>query len=169
MTRLLEMSTHFFAWVAATAIAAIAGLVALAAFMRYAASAPIKETDELVGLFFFLTCFLAVSHCTVTGRQIAVTLLSDRFTGIPGKLAKIASAGATVFFLAWMGYLSIDFVNLSIIVGARSDMAQILLWPFMIFMPIMLIYLIIVTLVTAFAKVESHHDEDGDKEMWSAE
>lgn len=169
MTRLLEKSTHFFAWIAAMAIAAITGLVALAAFMRYAASAPIKETDELVGLFFFLTCFLAVSHCTVAGKQIAVTLLSDRFSGVVGRLTKVASVSATVFFLGWMGYLSLDFVNLSIIVGARSDMAQILLWPFMTFMPLMLIYLIIVTLITAIVNVDSHHEEDGDSEMWSAE
>jgi len=110
---------------------ALTAFVALSAVMRYVVQAPFSFTEELVGLLFSALIFFALPYVTLYRQHITVTLLTDRF---PPSLRrwtdKIADA-LVVLFACWFGWYAFDFAWLSYQISSRTDIASIVLWPWM--------------------------------------
>jgi len=105
--------------------------VALSAVMRYVVGAPLPFTEELVGLFFSALIFLALPYVTLHRQHIEVTLLTDRFPPALRRWTDRVANGLVILFAVWFGTYAFDFVLVSYQVQARTDIAGIVLWPWM--------------------------------------
>lgn len=110
---------------------ALTSFVALSAVMRYVAGKPFAFTEELVGLLFCALVFLALPAVTLRRQHIEVTLLRDCFGPRARQLCDIAARLLTVLFALWFGWYALDFALISYQLTSRSDMAGMLLWPWM--------------------------------------
>lgn len=121
------------------AAALIGGLMSIIVFvavsMRYVFLSPLRFTDELVGLLFSAMVFLAIPYLFACDRNIRVSLIADRLTGPIGRLVGLLSNLAIVGFFLILGSLSFDFASFSFLIGARSDIAQIPVAPWMALVP----------------------------------
>jgi TRAP-type C4-dicarboxylate transport system permease small subunit len=136
LTRIFELVSRLCLYLAAGAGALMALFVALSAVMRYVAGAPFRFTEEQVGLLFVAMVFLALPYCTFTGRDIRVTLISDRLPGSATKAARALSSILIMIFCVGFGLLALDFTALSYELKSLTDMAGITLYPWMAIMPL---------------------------------
>lgn len=107
-------------------------------FRRYLLGTPIAVTEELAALLFVATSFCSIPYGLMAGRHIRLQVLGDR---LPLRLAAWASVvgdflGAGV--LAIVVIQLVAFARYSQEVGARTDVSELLLWPWMMVMPSML-------------------------------
>jgi TRAP-type C4-dicarboxylate transport system permease small subunit len=66
-------------WVTAAVMAAMAGLVSLQVFFRYALDSSIDSADELSRLFFVWAMFLAIPHGIKIGIHVGIDILVRQF------------------------------------------------------------------------------------------
>lgn len=125
----------------------MAAFVALSAIMRYAVGAPFRFTEEQVGLLFVAMVFLALPYCTLTGRDIRVTVVSDMLPRNLVRGARVTSAVLIVVFTVVFGMLALDFTTLSYELKSMTDMAGITLYPWMAIMPFGCVLLGVVALL----------------------
>jgi len=109
----------------------LTSFVALSAVMRYVVGAPFPFTEELVGLFFSALIFLALPYVTLHRQHIEVTLLTDRFPPAIRRWTDRLANGLIILFAIWFGSYAFDFAYVSYQVKARTDIASIVLWPWM--------------------------------------
>lgn len=105
--------------------------VALSAVMRYVVGAPFSFTEELVGLFFSALVFLALPYVTLHRQHIEVTLLTDRYPPALRRWTDRLANGLIILFALWFGSYAYDFALVSYQVQARTDIAGLVLWPWM--------------------------------------
>ncbi|WGF87847.1 TRAP transporter small permease [Marinivivus vitaminiproducens] len=128
-------------------------LVFCSVMMRYIWLSPLRFTDELVGLLFAGCVFLAIPFVFAMDLNIRVTLISDHLPRRLQSVAAYASNLSCVVFFLLFGYLSYDFASFSLMIGARSDIAQIPVGPWMALMPVSCFLTVIVLLTKlAFAR-----------------
>lgn len=118
-------------FVATLAAILVTGFVALSAIMRYVLGQPFSYTEELVGLLFATMVYLSLPYCTLHGRHIEVTIITDRFSAAGRRWCERASAALVLLFCGWYGSFAWEFVAVSWRLNAKSDMGGIVLWPWM--------------------------------------
>ena len=123
------------AYASAAGIFAIAALLTVSSLKRYIFLTPIQETEELGGLLFLATTFLALAHGLAKDRHVRLELL---WRYLPSRWQDTFSI---------IGYLLIIFALVVLIretwstsMGSyaaqnRSVMTDILLWPWRLIMP----------------------------------
>jgi len=121
-------------------VSAIAGgLMALpiiySVFMRYVLNTPVRWTEELVGLVTISLVFLPLPYLAITNRHISVTLVVHSLPASLQVVATRAAAALTLLFGIVFAYLSFDFMWVSFKFGARSMLADLLLFPWMAVIP----------------------------------
>jgi len=109
----------------------LTSFVALSAVMRYVVGAPLPFTEELVGLLFSALVFLALPYVTLHRQHIEVTLLTDRFPPAVRRWTDRLANGLVILFAVWFGIYAFDFAAVSYQVQARTDIANVVLWPWM--------------------------------------
>ncbi len=109
--------------------------VVLSAFMRYVVGAPFYFSDELVGLLTAATFLLALPNGLVDNTHLRITLIVDRMPPLGRAIAEAAATLILVAFAAVFMVQSYDFTIVSYNFGSRSEMAEILLYPWMAMMP----------------------------------
>ena len=117
---------------------AITGLIGLAVVMRYLVGAPLRLTEETVGLLFVTLVFLPLPYLALREQHIAATVVVER---LPRTWQRVIAAGSRLLvlvFVLWFGAVTWDFAQFSWEVGARSDAANIPIFPFMALMPVAL-------------------------------
>jgi TRAP-type C4-dicarboxylate transport system permease small subunit len=117
--------------VATVAAILVTGFVALSSVMRYLLGQPFSYTEELVGLLFATMVYLSLPYCTIHGRHIEVTIVTDRFSPAARRWSERASALLVLLFCVWYGSFAWEFVAVSWRLNAKSDMGGIVLWPWM--------------------------------------
>ena len=149
--------------VAAVAGAAMGGFVALSAIMRYVLGSPYRFTEELVGLLFAAMVFLTLPYCASMSRHIRVTLVRDLQPGWARAASDIVAALAIIVFAVIFAHLSWDFTALSYRLRSVTDMAGLLVYPWMALMPIGIGLLgVVVTVRTLSALFARRIPEDQD-------
>lgn len=161
----LTRLSHFLLILATLSGGVLTIFVALSAIMRYAIGEPFGFTEELVGLLFSALVFLALPYVTLYRRHICITLITDLF---PRKVRRVADALGdllVVLFAAWFGYYAYDFAAFSYSLGSRTDLADILLWPWMSLMVVAMVLMIIVSLVLAVRSTALEESPDALNSM----
>lgn len=138
----------------------VTGFVALSSIMRYVLGQPLAYTEELVGLLFATMVFLSLPYCTMQGRHIEVTILTDRFPPAARRWSQRVSALLVLVFCVWYGSFAWEFVSTSWRVNAKSDMGSIVLWPWMASMIVALI--LIAAAVLARWRIGQTQQVDGN-------
>ncbi|MBV7485134.1 TRAP transporter small permease [Bordetella sp. BOR01] len=105
--------------------------VALSAVMRYVVGSPFPFTEELVGLLFSALVFLALPYVTLHRQHIEVTLVTDCFPPAVRRWTDRLANGLVILFAFWFGSYAFDFALVSYQIQARTDIAGIVLWPWM--------------------------------------
>jgi TRAP-type C4-dicarboxylate transport system permease small subunit len=114
----------------------MAGVIVASSAMRYLAGAPLAYQEELVGLLFVALVFLALPHCALKDENICVTLARELLPLRAQRIAEFIGDLCVVVFAAVFGLLAWDFTKVSFEVGARSEVANLTLFPWMILMPV---------------------------------
>lgn len=117
--------------VATVAAVLVTAFVALSSLMRYVLGQPFSFTEELVGLLFATMIYLSLPYCTLHGRHIEVTIITDRLPPTARRWSERASAALVLLFCGWYGSFAWEFVAVSWRLNARTDMGGIVLWPWM--------------------------------------
>lgn len=135
------------AYVAAVGIFAIAALLTVSSLKRYIFQTPIQETEELGGLLFMATTFLALGYGMTQNRHVRLELF---WRHLPGRLQDAASLLAYFLVIVAVGALIVQTwattLN-SFEYGNRSVMTEILLWPWRLIMPASLALVLMAALV----------------------
>lgn len=126
--------------------------VFVSTLMRYVLNSPLHFSNELAGLLFLSITFLTIPHVLNIDRHIGIDLvvkqLPVRFQGLVGQLAGLVLIAFAMVFV----YQSWDFMAFSRAIEARSDISGLLLWPWMLLMPLSFAMCIIITLKKALQR-----------------
>ncbi|MEJ8574185.1 TRAP transporter small permease [Microbaculum marinum] len=125
----------------ALSVAAIVAILVFSAVQRYALERPIPATEELAGYLFVAVAFLSLTEGFTEGRQIRILPLWRR---LPGRLQGWAMAVGHLGSLVVLAVLirqTFDFAWASYQFGARSYVANLLEWPWMMILPFALFVL----------------------------
>ena len=145
---LAERVARWIGWIAtaisALAVAGIVIVLTLSSTQRYLLAHPIPATEEIAGYLFVILAFLAVVGGFVERRHIRILPLWHRlparlqgWTLLLGHVAAIAMLVLIVretFSFAWQNRAY----------GARSYVANMLEWPWMMVIPVALALLVLV-------------------------
>lgn len=130
--------------------------VFVSTLMRYVFNTPLHFSNELAGLLFLSITFLTIPHVLNIDRHIGIDLvvkrLPVRFQGGVGQLAGLV----LITFAAVFVYQSWDFVVFSHAIEARSDISGLLLWPWMLLMPLGFTMCIIIMLKKTLKRCVGH-------------
>src|SRR3546814_17738566 len=85
----------------------------------------------MVGLFFSALVFLALPYVTLHRQHIEVTILTDRFPPAIRRWTDRLANGFIILFAVWFGSYAFDFAFVPYQVQARTDIAGLVLWPWM--------------------------------------
>lgn len=129
----------------------IAGiLMALTVFvstlMRYVLNTPLHFSNELAGLLFLSITFLTIPHVLNIGRHIGIDLVVKRLPLLLQGGASLLAGLVLILFSGVFVYQSWDFMVFSRAIEARSDISGLLLWPWMLLMPLGFAMCILITL-----------------------
>ncbi|MCF3933257.1 TRAP transporter small permease subunit [Acuticoccus sp. M5D2P5] len=125
-----------FAGLAAILAILMAGFVMLSAIMRYLVGSPFAFTEELVGLLFTAMIFVGLPVCTMRRAHISVTIVPDLLKGAARRnLDRIAYALILVFCI-WFGTLTLEYLETTLALDARSAGSRLILWPWTAVLPV---------------------------------
>lgn len=144
--RALAGLASLLAALSALAVGAIVVVLVFSAVQRYALARPMPETEELAGFLFVALAFLSIADGFVRNRQIRIEMVWRKLPVRVQGWATIAGHLLTLAVLALLARELFGFARVSMEFGSRSDNADILMWPWMMLMP-----LGIVTLALAVA------------------
>ncbi|WP_244613048.1 TRAP transporter small permease [Modicisalibacter radicis] len=114
----------------------MAALVFVSTIMRYLFGAPISFSDELAGLLFFSLAFMTLPHVMLEKKHVSIDFISKSCSPkIRSMFSVLASLVMIVFAVVFI-YESWDFMRFSYQIDAKSDIGSILLWPWMLLMPL---------------------------------
>lgn len=149
LTKITSRAEHVVARIAeicagasALGILGIVILLTASSLKRYVLNSPISVTEELGGLMFMATTFLALTWGFVRGRHVRLELL---WRVLPPKLAGAFEVIGLVAAVAGLGILAIETWNATLLsyeLQGRSVMTELLLWPWRLIMPLTLFLLI---------------------------
>ena len=105
--------------------------VVLSAIMRYFIGAPFHFSDELVGLLLATTFLLALPNGLIDNSHLRITILADRLPRLGRIIAKTVANSILVVFAAVFLFESYNYTAVSYKYNSRSEMAEILLYPWM--------------------------------------
>lgn len=141
---------------AIVSLAALVVLLACGSIARYGFRAPVPYTEELSSLLFVAVSFLGLAKVFVSGGHITFggrSAIADN-AGQP-----VRRAASLVFAAVVLGVIfppTLNFATLSMHLGARSDVAELLLWPWMFLIPLGIAALLLVVISQLLALALAH-------------
>lgn len=147
--RYLTLTMNILACLSAVLMAV---LVITGTVMRYFLGSPLMFSDELVGYMFVSMSFLAFPMGMLKKRHIGVDLVV-RNIGYP--VRRIIDLLAVFIFIVFAFVFiikSFEFADFSRQINARSDIGALLVWPWMMLMPVSLG---VATLVALFQLIDT--------------
>jgi TRAP-type C4-dicarboxylate transport system permease small subunit len=142
MIRLIEradagvaVAARLAAYLSALGVLSIVVLLVASSLMRYVLGAPIPITEELAALLFLATAFLSLTYGFTERRHVRLELLWNL---LPSPWREAAELLGLVLAVVALGFL----INVTWSLGmysyqsaGRSEMTEILLWPWRVLMP----------------------------------
>lgn len=121
--------------------------------MRYLVGQPLRFSNEFVGLLFVTIAFLAIPLAQYRRRHIGVDLLTELMPNRLRLAANAAGALILIVFCVSFGAVSYVYMDFSIMLGARSEVGELVLWPWIALMPICAVALGLVALVQLYEAI----------------
>lgn len=140
--------------VAALAVAGIVAVLVFSSVQRYVLTSPIPAAEEIAAYLFVTVAFLAIMEGMIAGRQIRVLPVWHR---LPLKLqgwTMIAGHVLSIGVLAILIRETFAFAWASYGYGARSYVANLLEWPWMMIIPLALSMLALALLARLLVDLE---------------
>ncbi|MCL4743999.1 MAG: TRAP transporter small permease [Burkholderiaceae bacterium] len=179
MSALRPLVEHADAWslrlaramtaLSAIAVALIVVVLVFASLQRYVLSSPIPATEEIAGYLFVAMSFLAMVGGMVERRHIRVLIVwrllpvrLQAWTMLAGHLGAIVVLG----ILFWQTF---GFARSSFQFGARSYVADLLEWPWMMLIPVSLALLALAVAVRSLADLDRALDGEPTPEATAAD
>lgn len=129
--RLAELAAK----VAALGILTIVGLLVLSSLQRYIAGAPIPVTEELAGLLFLGSAFLSLAFGFTENRHVRLELLWRMLSSPWREIAELVGLVLAVVALIFLIHVTYSLGADSLDGGHRSEMTEIMLWPWRMLIP----------------------------------
>jgi TRAP-type C4-dicarboxylate transport system permease small subunit len=123
-------------YVATAALLLMTSLVVISSFMRYLVGRPFGFTEELVALLYMSMVFLAIPIATVHRRHVAITVLPQKIMLLFKRPFRFLAVVAMIAFCIWFTVAAVSFTSESYRFGSRTEISEILLWPWMAVIPI---------------------------------
>ncbi|WP_116473885.1 TRAP transporter small permease [Zobellella maritima] len=121
-------------------------MVFASTLLRYVFDKPVHFSNELAGLLFFSLTFLTIPHVMNCGRHIRIDLVTRCLHPLVARLTEVFASLVLILFSAIIIYESWDFMIFSYEIDSRSDISGLLLWPWMVLMPLSFVLCILVQL-----------------------
>ncbi|MBK7469282.1 MAG: TRAP transporter small permease [Betaproteobacteria bacterium] len=160
---LVERAEALSRWVAramtalsAIAVAAIVVVLVVSSMQRYVLANPIPATEEIAAYLFVAMAFLAMVGAMVERRHIRVLVV---WRHLPARLqAWVMLAGnlGAILVLGALFWETFKFARSSYQFGARSYVADLIEWPWMMLIPGSLALLAVVVAVRLAARWIAH-------------
>ncbi|WP_024336627.1 TRAP transporter small permease [Desulfotignum balticum] len=116
----------------------MAALVITGTVMRYFLGSPLMFSDELVGYMFVSMSFLAFPMGLLKKRHISVDLVVRNIDYPIRRIIDLLGILIFIIFAAVFIFKSFEFADFSRQINARSDIGALLVWPWMMLMPVSL-------------------------------
>lgn len=120
---------------AALAVAGIVVLLVSSSVRRYLLGSPIPVTEELTALLFAALSFLSIVEGFVHDRQIRVGIVWRRLPRPLRNWTMLAGHVLTLVVLGWLVRWTFEFSLVSLELGSRTYVSELLLWPWMMLIP----------------------------------
>lgn len=119
------------------------GLVGVSVVMRHAANAPLYFTEELVGLLMTAAFFLALPLVTLKAEHVRVTIIVANLPeGIRYWVGILAGLFGVAFCL-WFFLECLPWLEFAFARNLKSEVARLLLYPWMALVPASLLLTIL--------------------------
>lgn len=129
--RVLFSISRLLLYLAIGVISVIVIIISCSVFMRYVLFRPLVFTEEVVGLLSVLLIFLSLPYVAISGKNIEVNLLIDRFR--PGVRVVLRRIGLALGLCFTVGFTVVVFsyADETYRIGSRSDILSVVLFPWM--------------------------------------
>ena len=152
--------------VSAIAVAAIVVVLVVSSLQRYLLSDPIPATEEMAAYLFVAMSFLAMVGGMVERRHIRVLIVWRLLPARVQAWAMLIGHLGAIVVLAILFWQTFEFASASYRFGARSYVADLLEWPWMMLIPGSLALLALAIAVRTLADLD--HALDGQSTPESA-
>lgn len=139
---------------AALAVGAIVLVLAFSSLQRYALAQPIPATEEIAAYLFVCVAFLSMVGGLVEGRHIRILPLWRKLPMRAQNWTMLAGHLFSVAVLAVIIRETFAFARSSYEFGARSYVANLLEWPWMMILPAALTLLALAIAIRALADLD---------------
>lgn len=159
IVKLIDKLTYLLFLLGVAGGIAMTFLVFGSTLLRYLFNSPLHFSNELAGLLFFSLTFLTIPHVLNSGRHIRIDMVV-RY--LPPALARLVEAFASLVLIVFsliVIYESLDFLSFSHAIESRSDISGILLWPWMVLMPLSFGLCVLVQLRHVFKMPQPRKDD----------
>lgn len=110
--------------------------VMLSSVMRYVIGKPFGFTEEIVGILFIVLIFIGMPLAFLKRNHMAVSIVPDMSTPTMRGLLLFTGDVISLAFLIWFGWLTFNYMQEAYILNARSTGSRMLLWPWMLVLPV---------------------------------
>ncbi|MEM8987080.1 MAG: TRAP transporter small permease [Pseudomonadota bacterium] len=118
------------------AIVGIVLLLSVSALVRYVFSTPIPFTEDLSGLLFVIVFTASIAHATNEGGHFRLMLLWNKLSPRMRGVTLILGDMMTLIAFSIIASVTWEFADFSRMLNSRSDFGDILLWPWMMVIPV---------------------------------
>lgn len=123
-------------YVATAFLLLMTSLVVTASFMRYIVGRPFAFTEELVALLYMAMVFLAVPIATLRHAHVSISVLPASVMKLLRHPFRLAACVAMIVFCVWFTIVAYGFVDQSRAFNSHTEAAELLLWPWMMIIPV---------------------------------
>ena len=127
------------AGLAAVSGSSIVVLIGVSVTRRYVTNAPLRVTEELVGLLMTAAFFLALPLVTLRGEHVRVTILVASLPARARRLAGMAAGAFGVGFCVWYFMLALPWLSFAFDRTLKTEVARLLMYPWMAIIPVSLV------------------------------
>lgn len=124
-----------FALLAAAAGASIVGLIGASVAARHIANAPFHFTEELVGLLMTAAFFLALPFATLKAEHVRLQIVVSALPRRIGRWVTVAASLCGAGFCIWFAALCGPWLEFAVARGIKTEVARLLLYPWMAIPP----------------------------------
>ncbi len=153
--RIMEAVSRAMGVLAAIAIAGIVILLVGSSVRRYFLGSPIPVTEELAALLFAALSFLSIPEGFVHDRQIRIAIVWRKLPRAAQGWAMLAGHLFNLLILGWLARWTFGFALTSLELGSRTYVSEILLWPWMMLIPVALAILALALVVRALVDLRA--------------
>ena len=114
----------------------IIGLIGTSVGMRYLAYAPLRYTEELVGLLMTAAFSLVLPLITLRSKHVRVLMILTYLPEPQKRVFNLLAGILGLSFCMWFFFLCLPWVEFALDRRIKTEVGRILMYPWMILMPL---------------------------------